>query len=156
MIVICGRKYGLVASVTRLFHFGPVEGELRTKHNAVVEVDTVFIAESIPGAVIGDIFTKAQKMYSDKGFSGEWEFHHQGGPAGYATRDYVATPGNMNKVLKSQAFAWNPSIKGTKSEDTIITTDSKPEIITATPHWPMLTVSYKGEIWERPDILVLD
>lgn len=155
MIVVCGRKYGLIASLTRLFHFGPVSDELRRKHDAVVEVDTVFIAESRPGAVIGDIFSKAQKMYEEKGFPGEWEFHHQGGPAGYAPRDYVATPGNMKKVLKPQALAWNPSIKGTKSEDTIITTDDKPEIITATPGWPIITVSYKGEKWERPDILIL-
>ncbi len=155
MIVVCGRKYGLIASLTRLFHFGPVSDELRKKHNAVVEVDTVFIAESRPGAVIGEIFSKAQNMYEEKGFPGEWEFHHQGGPAGYAPRDYVATPGNMKKVLKPQALAWNPSIKGTKSEDTIITTDDRPEIVTATPGWPLITVTYKGEKWERPDILIL-
>jgi len=153
MIVICGRKYGLIASVTRLFHFGKLSDELRRKHNAVVEVDTAFIAETRPGAVINDIFAIGQKMYADKGFQGEWNYHHQGGPAGYAPRDFVATPGNMNKVLKPQAFAWNPSIKGTKSEDTIITTDEKPEIITATPDFPMISVKYKGEVWERPDIL---
>jgi len=155
MIVICGRKYGLIASATRLFHFGQLSEELRRKHNAVVEVDTVFISESRPGAMIGDIFSACQRMYADKGFPGEWQFHHQGGPAGYAPRDYVATPGDTSKVLKQQAYAWNPSIKGTKSEDTIITTDSKPEIITATPHWPMIPVQYKGETWERPDILVI-
>jgi len=155
MIVICGRKYGLVASATRLFHFGPLSDELRKKHDAVVEVDTVFIAESRPDSVIGDILSKAQNMYAEKGFPGEWTFHHQGGPAGYAPRDYVATPGNTGKVLKPQALAWNPSIKGTKSEDTIITTNDRPEIITGTPDWPMISVLYKGEAWERPDILVL-
>lgn len=155
MIVICGRKYGLVASVTRLFHFGKMSDELRRKHDAVVEVDTVFIAESKPDAVIGDIFSAGQKMYADKGFSGEWQFHHQGGPAGYTPRDYVGTPGNTGKVLKPQALAWNPSIKGTKSEDTIITTDDKPEIITSTPDWKMIPVQYKGETWLRPDILTL-
>jgi Xaa-Pro aminopeptidase len=155
MIVICGRKYGLIASATRLFHFGKMSDELRRKHNAVVEVDTVFIAESKPDAVIGDIFAAGQKMYADKGFTGEWQFHHQGGPAGYAARDYVGTPGNASKVLKPQALAWNPSIKGTKSEDTIITTDDKPEIITSTPDWPMISVQYKGETWVRSDIIVL-
>ncbi len=153
MIVICGRKYGLIASVTRLFHFGKMSDELRHKHNAVVEVDTAFIAETRPGVLINDIFSIGQKMYEDKGFPGEWNYHHQGGPAGYAPRDFVATPGNTSKVLKSQAFAWNPSIKGTKSEDTIITTDGKPEIITFTPDFPMILVKYKNEIWERPDIL---
>jgi len=155
MIVICGRKYGLIASVTRLFHFGKLSDELRRKHDAVVEIDTVFISESRPGAVIGDIFAKAQQMYADKGFPGEWQFHHQGGPAGYAARDYVATPGNTGKVLKPQALAWNPSIKGTKSEDTIITTDGKPEIITTSPDFPMISVQYKGETWHRSDIIIL-
>lgn len=155
MIVICGRKHGLIASVTRLFHFGPMSDELKRKHQAVVEVDTVFIAESHPGAVVGDIFAAAQKAYEEKGYPGEWQFHHQGGPAGYEARDYVATPGNTQKFLKPQALAWNPSIKGTKSEDTIITTEGKPEIITATPDWPMISVSYKGDAWERPDILVM-
>ncbi len=155
MIVICGRKHGLIASATRLFHSGPMSDELKQKHQAVVEVDTVFIAESYPGAVVGDILSAAQKAYAEKGYPGEWEFHHQGGPAGYGARDYLATPGNTQKLLKPQAVAWNPSIKGTKSEDTIITTDDKPEIITATPDWPMISVPYKSDMWERPDILVI-
>jgi antitoxin VapB len=155
MIVICGRKYGLVASVTRLFHFGKMSDELRRKHNAVVEVDTVFISESRPNAIIGDIFAKAQRMYADKGFPAERQFHHQGGPAGYAPRDYVATPNNTGKVLKPQALAWNPSIKGTKSEDTIITTDGKPDIITTSPDFPMISVQYNNETWQRADIIVL-
>ena len=155
MIVVCGRKHGLIASVTRLFHFGPISDELKRKHQAVVEVDTVFIAESRPGAVAGDIFAAAQKAYEERGYPGEWTLHHQGGPAGYAPRDYRATPGDMQKLLKPQAVAWNPSIKGTKSEDTIITTDDKPEIITVTPDWPMISIPYKGNTWERPDILVI-
>jgi Xaa-Pro aminopeptidase len=155
MIVVCGRQYGLIASVTRLFHFGPLSDELRKKHDAVAEVDTVFIAESRSGTVVGDIFATARKMYSDKGYTNEWTFHHQGGPAGYAPRDYRGVPGIKSVLLKPQAVAWNPSIKGTKSEDTIITTDNKPEIITSTPDWPMISITYKGEIWHRPDILVI-
>ena len=155
MIVVCGRKQGLIASVTRLFHFGRLSDELKAKHQAVVEVDTVFIAESRPGAITGDILAMAQKKYAENGFADEWKLHHQGGPAGYEARDYTAVPGLTKRILKPQAIAWNPSITGTKSEDTIITTDGKPEIITSTPDWSMISVSYKGEVWERPDILVL-
>jgi len=155
MIVICGRRYGLIASVTRLFHFGAISDELKEKHKAVLTIDTVFNAETRPGAVIGDIFATAQKAYKDNGYAYEWKLHHQGGPTGYAPREYVGTPGDETKVLKPQGYAWNPSITGTKCEDTIITTDGKPEIITTTPDFPMIPVSYKGETWERPDILVL-
>ena len=156
MIVVCGRRYGLIASVTRLFHFGSVPAELQEKHRAVVEVDTVFIAESRPGAVVGDILAAAQKMYAEKGYPDEWKLHHQGGPAGYAPRDYRAVPGIRSKLVNPQAVAWNPSIRGTKSEDTIITGDKKPQIITTTPDWPMIPVPYQGETWLRPDILVID
>ncbi|MBM3212263.1 M24 family metallopeptidase, partial [Candidatus Poribacteria bacterium] len=100
MIVVCGRKYGLIASVTRLFHFGPLSQELRQKHNAVVEVDTVFIAESRPGAIVGDILLAAQNKYAEKGFAHEWKLHHQGGPASYDPRDYTAIPGLTKKLLK--------------------------------------------------------
>jgi len=155
MIVVCGRKYGLIASVTRLFHFGPMSNALKQKHQAVVEIDTVFNAETRPGVTVGDVFLAGQKAYDKSEYAGQWKFHHQGGPAGYKARDFLATPASSLVIKKPQAFAWNPSITGTKSEDTIITTDGKPEIITATPDWPMISVPYKGEIWERAGILVI-
>jgi Xaa-Pro aminopeptidase len=155
MIVVCGRKYGLIASVTRFFHFGPVSVVLKQKHQAVVGIDTVFNAETRPGATVGDVFLAGQEAYDKSDYPDQWQFHHQGGPAGYKARDFLAVPSSSLVIKNPQAFAWNPSITGTKSEDTIITTDGKPEIITATPDWPMISVPYKGDTWERPDILVI-
>ena len=39
--------------------------------------------------------------------------------AGYEAREITATPTTDQPILMGQAFAWNPSIKGAKSEDTI-------------------------------------
>jgi antitoxin VapB len=39
MLVLCGRKYGLVCSLTRLVHFGPLSDELKVKADAVAYVD---------------------------------------------------------------------------------------------------------------------
>jgi len=45
MLVLCGRQYGLVASVTRLVHFGPLPAEVRRKAEACARVDaTRFVA----------------------------------------------------------------------------------------------------------------
>ena len=55
---------------------------------------------------------------------------HQGGPCGYQGRDYLGSPTAPGVVLENQPFAWNPSITGTKSEDTILATVAGPEIIT--------------------------
>lgn len=52
--------------------------------------------------------------YAEAGFPDEWHLHHQGGPAGYEPREYVATPRSTDVVLVGQVYAWNPSITGTK------------------------------------------
>jgi len=71
------------------------------------------------------------RQYETAGFKNEWQLHHQGGPTGYTTRDCIATPNDSAKLVPSQALAWNPSITGTKSEDTIIITDNESIVVTA-------------------------
>jgi Xaa-Pro dipeptidase len=41
-------------------------------------------------------------------------------------------------VVNNQAFAWNPSIRGGKVEDTVILHDGVIENLTATPELPVL------------------
>jgi antitoxin VapB len=53
-----------------------------------------------------------------------------------------------------QAFAWNPSITGTKSEDTMILSSTGAESITTTGDWPMIPVPINGTTYQRPGILV--
>ena len=77
-------------------------------------------------------------MYKEIGYEDEWQFLHQGGPTGYSTRDYLGTPDHDGVVLPNQAFAWNPSIPGTKSEDTIIAKKDGSEILSVTGKWPMV------------------
>ena len=153
MVVVCARKWGLIASWTRLVHFGRIPDDLRKRHTAVVNVDAAFILNTRPGRVVGDIFDGALRAYRENGFADEWRLHHQGGPTGYAGRDYVGTSGEKQKVLPNQAFAWNPSITGTKSEDTIIALEDKTEVITATPNWPTVRTTWNGKSLTRPDIL---
>ncbi|KPJ63600.1 hypothetical protein AMK68_03575 [candidate division KD3-62 bacterium DG_56] len=154
MLVACGRRWGLIVSLTRMIHFGDPPAELRRKHDAVVQVDATFITHTRPGARAGEIFQRAVECYRETGFGDEWHHHHQGGATGYAGRDYKATAGSDQIVQPAQAFAWNPSITGTKSEDTIIALEAGTEIISASPGWPMVDVAVDGRTWPRPDILV--
>jgi len=155
MLVLCGRKDGLIASITRLVHFGKLPDELRRKAEAVARIDATYIANTRPGAVLGDIFAQAQAAYSETGFADEWRLHHQGGPASYDARDWVATPSSPEVVATGQAYAWNPSITGTKSEDTILVGGERNEVITAIDNWPTLTIEVAGQSIERPAILEL-
>jgi Xaa-Pro aminopeptidase len=155
MAVVCARKWGLIVSATRIVRFGQPEESLAAKHAAVARVDAVFIAATIPGVLVRDIFQLGQDAYSEVCFPDEWKLHHQGGPTGYATREFRASPQRKEEVLPYQAFAWNPSISGTKSEDTIIAAPGGPEILSGSPNWPMVEVSLEGTIIQRPDMLIL-
>ncbi len=154
MLVTCARKWGLIAAATRLVHFGEISTEIKRKHDALASVDATFIANTRVGADVSAIFRRAMEVYAETGFADEWMMHHQGGATGYQSREYVAHPDINAVVQDSQAFAWNPSITGTKSEDTIIATPDGPEIISEVSDWPAIEVDVDGVKVRRPDILV--
>lgn len=156
MLVLCGRRQGLVCSVTRLVHFGPLPGEVRAKANAVAQIDATFINATRPGVTAGEVFAKAQAAYAATGYADEWQLHHQGGPAAYEPREVVVSPGSQWPVRAGQVFAWNPSITGAKSEDTMLVGEAGNEVLTTMAGWPMIDVEAEGVAIARPDILVLD
>lgn len=155
MVVTGARKWGLIASATRIVHFGPLPAELRRKHDAVITVDAEMIAHTRPGTSVDYIFRKGAAAYERTGFGDEWELHHQGGPTGYAGRDYRAKPGVKDIVQLNQAFAWNPSITGTKSEDTVIALADRTEILSTHGDWPMKPIEVESTTISRPDIFQL-
>jgi hypothetical protein len=117
-------------------------------------VDTELHLASQVGTPVKDIFRQAVAAYDAVGFADEWQLHHQGGPCGYQGRDYLGTPTATGVVLENQPFAWNPSITGTKSEDTILATSQGTQVITPATNWPMVSVEDEDGLWLRPDILV--
>ena len=153
MLVLCGRKWGLVCSITRLIHFGHLPAELRSKSEAVAQVDAHFIAATRPGRKLCEIFQEAVESYQAAGYADEWRLHHQGGLGGYEPREIVATPEAEGEVSQGQVYAWNPSITGAKSEDTILVGAHENEILTAVPGWPVMKVEVNGCVIERPAIL---
>jgi len=56
-------------------------------------------------------------------------------------------------VQNPQAFAWNPSIGGNKSEDSMLVSNSGSEFLTMAGDWPVIEVSINGKIYQRPAIL---
>lgn len=156
LVSVCARRHGLIASVSRAFSFGPVSRELLQRHRAVATLDAWLVTETMPGRRIADLFEGLVRQYDHAGYPNEWQLHHQGGATGYATRDYRATSASDEVVQDYQAFAWNPTITGAKSEDTILASDGGIEVLTADPRWPTMEVELKGAKVLRPDIFVLD
>lgn len=152
MLVVGARYRGLVAAVTRQVHIGPLPDEVRRRQEAVAQVDAALIAATRPGTAVKEIFERAVEAYANVGFPDEWKHHHQGGAIGYEAREYKANPNSTETVELGQAFAWNPSIAGAKSEDTILVTEKGNEILTAVGDWPTIPVEINGEIIHRPGI----
>jgi Xaa-Pro aminopeptidase len=151
MLVLCGRKNGLICSITRLVHFGPLPDDLKRKIDACATVDAAVINSTRPGRSLGEIFDVIKKAYSDAGYPEEWRKHHQGGPCGYEPREFLVVPNSTERVAVDQVYAWNPSITGCKSEDTILVGENHNEVLTAISGWPVISINGT----DRPAVLVV-
>src|SRR4029079_15897020 len=88
-------------------------------------------------------------------YPGEERKHHQGGAIGYRAREWVAHPGSAEVVQPRQAFAWNPTITGTKIEDTALLLDGRLEIIMTSPDWPSIPLAHgltASDVWPLLEI----
>ena len=122
MVSVNAWKWGLIVSLTRFVHFGKLPEELAEKYRANVYIDCVFMAATRPGVAARDVLKTGIQAYEKKGYGEEWKLHHQGGSIGYTGRDYRTSFNTPDIVQENQAFTWNPSLTGTKSEDTIVAT----------------------------------
>jgi Xaa-Pro aminopeptidase len=153
MVVVCLRHQGLIASATRLVHFGPIPENIAERSRIVASVDAQMILGTRAGKTMGDMFELAKQAYQDAGYPTAISEHHQGGSTGYMTREVLALPGNPTAIDEFQAFAWNPSLQGAKIEDTILLGSNGPEIMTPTPDWPLVSITHNGQTVQRPAVL---
>lgn len=155
MVNLCARKWGLTVSITRFAHFGPLPSELADRFHAAAQVNAALLDGSRLGATSAQLFGIAADAYAANGFPGDEQLHHQGGATGYWEREWVATPTGTETVVNNQAFAWNPSIRGGKVEDTVLLHDGKIELLTPTPELPPLASSANGNSYPATGVLQL-
>ena len=150
MGVICARRKGLIASISRIVKFGDISSEITDNYDRLLKVEAAFLKETKPGKTFAEVFKAGEREYAIQGFAkDEWTKHHQGGPTGYLPRDYPVHEKTVQLINENNAIAWNPSAEGLKVEDTLITTANGIEILTLGSGWP--TVEVDGRL--RPAIL---
>lgn len=152
MLVTCAKRYGLIASLTRMVCVGDVPDELMKRTEAAAYVNAKINAATIPGISGSDLYKTLANSYADAGFRDEIDLHHQGGAAGYKTRDWVAHAQCVETVQTNQAFAWNPSITGTKVEETCIVSTDGVDVITASPDFPCISNVIDGREFFSPGV----
>lgn len=152
MLVACGRRHGLIASVTRIVSFAPLPAADQRRYRDLLEVEQVFLDASRTGTTIGDVVAKGVAAYAEHGFDAqEWHRHHQGGFSGWQPREFPAHPSSTQVIPDAAVLAWNPSGAGWKVEDTTLVGDSGAVPLVHDDAWPMLTVGGRA----RPDVLVV-
>lgn len=156
LLVTCAKRGGLIASMSRMVTVGEPSDELVKKTTAAAFVNASLLAATRPGTTSRELYETAAAAYAKCGFADEIDLHHQGGATGYRTREWVAHPLGADVVKNDQAFAWNPSITGTKIEDTVITAANSNEqitTITSIPEFPVIETQVSGEVYLSPGIV---
>lgn len=144
MLNFCARRDGMVISITRFVHFGPMPSALAANFEKAARINAALLHATRAGVTSANLYAVAARGYADAGVPDEILRHHQGGPCGYVERDWVATPDGTQRVDAVQGFAWNPSLQGAKAEDTALLRDGAIEIVTATPDLPVIETEIGG------------
>jgi len=136
MLVLGGEKGGQNISMTRMVSFGPVPEEISERYGKTAFIFSCMQKMMKEGMRYGEYFDKLKELYADAGYPDEWKKHHQGGPTGYACREFVIKPETEGEIHLHQAYAWNPTINGTKCEETTLLLEDGVKILTASKKWP--------------------
>jgi antitoxin VapB len=149
MLALCAERDGLVVSLSRIVASRP-PADLAERTRATATVFGRLLDATRPGATGAALYATARDAYASVGFPGEELKHHQGGAIGYRAREWTAHPASGEVVQARQAFAWNPTIAGTKVEDTALVVDGAIEMLTMSPDWPVIELggnARASDVW---------
>lgn len=158
ILTIVAVQDGLNVAATRTVAFDPPEW-LADRYEAASRVAATAMAatadRSREAGTAGDVFDAIRTAYAEVGWEGEWQHHHQGGAIGFESREWVATPDAEDPVETPAPYAWNPTVQGAKTEDTVMVSADGVDVLTLTGDWPTAeyeAVGYDFTV-ELPEIL---
>ena len=155
MVAVCAERGGMVVALSRLLAARPPDAEIARRLAAAQSVLAAMLDASVTGTSAARIFQVAAAAYAAQGFPREEARHHQGGAIGYRSREWIAHPQSPDIVTSPTALAWNPSVTGTKVEETCLVTDGGVEVITSSPGWPSSAVTAQRRTILLPDHFVI-
>ncbi len=159
MAVVVARRLGLHVAVTRFAATRAAADGLRRSFEGVEAIEDAVLAATVPGATYVDVVRALGDAYARAGAPGAWREHYQGGPIGFAQREFEIAPDGpygpygTTVVGWGNAVAWNPSLAGgAKCEDTYLVGTDGLERVTEQEGWPTRAGSPVGT---RPAMLVV-
>ena len=159
MAVLVAARGGQHVALTRFAATANALDALAPGLAAVRRVHRRVLTVGGAGATAGAALTELARAYADEGAPEGWQGHYQGGPIGYAQREFEIAPSQTQSPWWSTvlplggAVAWNPSLPGgVKDEDTYLLRGGHPEPVTVTGDWPLADALQPP----RPAVLVAD
>jgi Xaa-Pro aminopeptidase len=145
MAVAVARRAGLHVAATRFAAAGPLPPGYASLRRRVLAVEDAVLSACRPGATYGTALAALDAGYAGAGAPGGWAGHYQGGPIGFAQREFEIAPDQSSSrwyrepIAAGHAIAWNPSLPGgAKTEDTYLVTDGgQLQPVTRAPGWPL-------------------
>jgi Xaa-Pro dipeptidase len=145
MAVAVARRAGLHVAATRFAAAAPLPPSYASLRRRVLEVEDAVLSACRPGASYGTALAALAAGYAHVGAPGGWAGHYQGGPIGFAQREFEIAPDQASSrwygepIAAGHAIAWNPSLPGgAKTEDTyLVTASGRLQPVTHAPGWPL-------------------
>jgi Xaa-Pro dipeptidase len=158
MAVVVARRAGLHVALTRFAAAAPASPEYAALRRKVLAIEDAVLAACTPDSRYGAALDSLAAGYASAGADGAWAGHYQGGPIGFAQREFEIAPGQTGSrwycqpIEAGHAVAWNPSLPGgAKAEDTyLVTASGQLSRVTTAPGWPE-EISDRGG--SRPAVL---
>lgn len=147
------RKYGLHATASRTFTFGPAEDMLKKEHLTACRVAATYAAGSWPNAVPKDLLAIARRIYNAQGFENEWQLAPQGYVTCRVPVEKPLDPELVDVLGANWAVAWTPSVGAAACWDTYLLRDDGPLLLTPTDNWPLVGVRVSGQQIDCPNLL---
>ncbi|MBE0450283.1 MAG: M24 family metallopeptidase [Clostridia bacterium] len=155
LVGICGRRNGLIVSLTRdvlLKH----DAEIMDHHSKCIRVNASFWNKLKPGTSVSEVFAAGVAQYGIEGYPLEYKEHHQGGLTGFIPRELRASFESKHVIRSGEAYAFNPTLKSAKVEDTVLVTNNGLEILTYTGNYSYENCTIMGKNINVPTVFVIE
>ena len=155
LVGICGRRNGLIVSITRNVMIEKDDAML-IKHEKCAMVNAAFMEGLKIGNSLNDVFLSGIDQYAKQGYPLEYKEHHQGGLTGFVPREIRANIGCNHLVSENEAYAFNPTLQGSKCEDTVLVTSNGIEVLTYTGNYAYVSCELNGVLHKMPTVFVIN
>lgn len=160
MAVVVARRAGLHVAATRFASTRAADLETKAVQDRLDQIDDEVLRATVPGATYGQVVSALGDAYRRAGAPDAWRQHYQGGPVGFAQREFELAPACADDrfwattVEAHHAVAWNPSLPGgAKCEDTYLVGPDGLARVTEQQEWPSRPAHPASPLAHRPAVL---